>query len=459
VSITVANPVFERLDRPSLHEFVERAVVAAVRRAGESTQFYRSFYRRHGVRLEKIATIGDVQRYVPLVSKQDLLSFQESLPGGGTSPTDQDTRQLHLTSGTTGAGREIYPRYASDLAGLGIGGGYEYTWAGLLPGDRLMLTMPYSQTMAGPYFQDTCAVAGLVPINGFAVDTSERLEQLSRFACSGISGTPSYIHRLTLEAERQGRAPKVELPSLKAIFLSGEPYGAEWAREIAEFWGARICEGWGATQTLGVAMCTCEAGAYRVDADGRARHAVMHGLDHRCWIDVIDPNGRTVAPGESGEIVVTTLRPGGQPAIRFRMADKVQTLPQGSCDCGRPFSCYRAGTVGRVDDMIKIRGMNVWPDAIDAIVLRAPVLDYRGRVYTDQVGRERVDISVAIADGTPGGVRRALPERFRQEIKSAVGITVDVRVVGNELPEEQFKSRRWLDQRALRLDKTVAADD
>jgi phenylacetate-CoA ligase len=424
--MATANPAVEGLSREQLAGFVDRAAVAAVRRAAATVPFYQWCYRRHGVDVDALSGIDDVRRTVPLVTKQDLLEFQETLPGGGSRPTDPAVRQLHLTSGTSGAGREVYPRDAHDLAGLGIPGAYEYLWAGLEPGDRLLLTIPYGQTMAGPYFQETCAAAGLVPVNGFAGSTADRIEQLYRFGCAGISATPSYLHRLTMEARQRGRSPAEDLPSLRAIFLSGEPYGPEWAHDTAQFWGATVAEGWGAT------------------------HGVLHGLDHRCWVDVVDPDGRPVAPGEYGEIVVTVLRPSAQPAIRFRMADRVRLLEPGACGCGLPFSCYAAGTIGRVDDMLKIRGMNVWPDAIDAVLLRSPVVDYRGRVYTDTTGRESVDVVITLEPGTPPALAEQLPGRLRRAVKAAVGVTVDLRVGTEQLPEQQFKSRRWRDERAVR---------
>lgn len=454
--MVVANPVIERMSRAELLDLVSAGTVAAVRRAAATVPFYRWYYAGFDVRPERLRTLDDVRRHVPMVRKQDLLAFQETLPGGGATPTDPRARQLHLTSGTSGVGREVYPRTSDDLAGLGIPAAYEYLWADLVPGDRLMLTIPYSQTMAGPYFQETCAAAGLIPINGFTGTTTERIEMLYRFACSGLSATPSYVHRLTLEAKQLGRAPREDLPSLKAIFLSGEAYGAGWALETAEFWGATVYEGWGATQTLGVAMSTCTGGAVAVGSDGVPRHSVLHGLDHRCWIDVVDQDGNPVGVGEFGEIVVTMLRPSGQPAIRFRMGDKVQLLDPGACGCGRPFSCYAAGTIGRVDDMIKIRGMNVWPDAVDAVVLRSPVVDYRGRLFSDDSGRESVDLEIALEPGTPTTMAAELPGDLRRALKEKVGITVDIRVVGVEhMPEQQFKSRRWRDERAVRTEEVL----
>lgn len=394
--------------------------------------------------------MDDVRRAVPFSTKADVLAFYAQFPHGGTQPDDPTTRQLHLTSGTSGVGREVYPRTAADLAGLGTPGAYELIWAGLVPGDRLMLTMPYSQTMAGPYFQDTCLAAGVIPVNAFSGSTPDRLEDLGRFACAGISATPSYVHRLAVEAKQMGISPMSDLPSLRTIFLSGEPYSAAWAAEQSEFWGVTLFEGWGATQTLGIAMSTCERGSFTRTASG-PQHAILHGLDHRCWIEVLDPDGRPVSPGDFGEIVVTLLRPGAQPSIRFRMGDKVKALEQGSCECGRPFTCYQAGNIGRVDDMIKIRGMNVWPEAVDAVVLRAPVVDYRGRIFNDAGGKESVELLVEVEPGTGFTEVGGLLNRLRAEIKAAVGVNVDPRLVDHgRMPEQRFKSRRWIDERAVR---------
>lgn len=440
------NSRIERLDRSEIERFVERNSIEKIKDVAATSPFYRWYYEKHSVDVSRLKTIADIRAVVPTVSKSDFLEFQSLDPDRPHLP---DVRQIHLTSGTSGVGREVHARTQLDLASIGTGGAYEFVWAGLGPGDRVMLTMPYTQTMAGPYFQGACEAAGVVPINAFSASTEDRLDLLYRFGCAGLVATPSYLHRMTLIARERGLRPAGDLPSLTALFLSGEPYGLQWASEVAAFWGATLCEGWGATQTLGVVMATCERGALVRSGSGAAGRGVLHGLDHRCLIEVLDPkSGRPVAPGETGELVITNLRAKGLPCIRFRMGDRVRLLPLGSCGCGRHFTCYEAGTISRLDDMIKVRGMNVWPSAVDEIVFAEPVTDYSGRVFTDQAGREMIELLVEPAHVPPdsAGFRESLASRIRTRI----GVSVEVRLIDrNSIGEVQFKSRRWRDERTV----------
>lgn len=443
--MSAANAVIEAMPADRLQAMVGRRLRHVVRSAYREVPFYRWYYDRLGFDPDGVASVDDLAR-IPTVTKRDLLEFQAGRPVAGER--DPALRQIHLTSGTSGVGRESHPRYAEDMEAVGIGGAYEFLWAGLVPGERLLLTIPYSQTMAGPHFQATCKAAGLVPVNAFATGTTERVAQLYRFACAGLSATPSYVHALTLEARRQGRRPDRDLPSFRRIFVSGESYGTEWAREVEAYWGARVHEGWGATQTLGVVMASCELGAVVDGPYGPAR-GVLHGLDHRCVIEVLAADGSPVEPGDAGEIVVTTLRTRGLPSVRFRMGDRVRRLGTGSCRCGRTSSCFEAGTIGRLDDMIKIRGMNVWPSSVDAAVLQGAVVDYRGRVFTGGDGRERVEVGVELAD--PSAWSDEFVTGVRDRIKALAGVSMDVvQLPSGTLREEGFKSRRWRDERASR---------
>jgi phenylacetate-CoA ligase len=216
-----------------------------------------------------------------------------------------------------------------------------------------------------------------------------------------------------------------------------------------EFWGARLAEGWGATQTLGVAMATGGLGAVEIGADGVGRRGKLYGIDHRCLIEVLEPHGdRPVEPGEFGEIVVTTLRTFGLPCIRFRMGDRVRLLSPAGQD-GSPYSTYEAGSISRVDDMIKVRGMNIWPSAVDEIIIGGPVSDYSGRIFTHADGREAIELSVELADpvASPDEFASALSRR----LKERVGVTMDIVLLPKgTIGEVQFKARRWRDERAVK---------
>jgi phenylacetate-CoA ligase len=452
---TRANSLWETASRERVTALVDARLLQVLARAYVEVPFYRWFYGQAGVDPRRFRSSDDVRRDLPFVTKADLLAFQDSPEWERLD--QREVRQFHLTSGTSGAGREVHLRDQRDLAAFGTGGGYSFVWAGLRPGDRILLTIPYTQTMAGPYFQAACEAAGVVPVNGFTLDSETRIDALGRYGCAAVSITPSHLHRLTVLAQQQGIEPARDLPRFKAVIMSGESYGVGWARSMEAYWGARLHEGWGATQTLGVAMATCARGAV-VDGPGGPARGTLHGLDHRCVIEVLDGD-EPAPPGGVGEIVITTLRISAMPCLRFRMGDRVRRRA-GACPCGATFSTYVAASIGRIDDMMKVRGMNVWPAAVDAAIFESTaVADYRGRLLTDDEGREQMELAVELRPGiaSPDELQAAL----RAAVKARVGITPTVRIVtpgGLAEPilagTDTFKARRWTDQR---LGQTVAS--
>jgi phenylacetate-CoA ligase len=442
-----ANALWEAAPRAQIEAAATARAVQLIGDAYQRVPFYRWFYDRAGLRPGRLRTLADV----PFVTKADLLEFQDTAEWQALDQVD--VRQFHLTSGTSGAGREFHLRDQEDLAALGTGGAYSLLWAGLHPGDRLLLTIPYSQTMAGPYFQAACEAAAVVPVNGFALDSAKRIDALGTYRCAAISLTPSHLHRLTVLTRQHGIEPARDLPALRSIILSGEPYGLQWAEQMETWWGARVHEGWGATQTMGVAMATCPLGAVVSDPAG-ARRGTLHGLDHRCLIEVLRPGGEPAGPGQYGEVVITTLRVSAMPCIRFRMGDQIRRHPAERCDCGRQFSTYLAGSLSRIDDMMKVRGMNIWPAAVDSAVFGvSSVTDYRGRLFTDDDGREQMLLEI---EAPPGD---ALEHLLTARVKSMAGITPLIRLLPVGTIGEPtlnttatFKARRWTDQRLAQLD-------
>jgi phenylacetate-CoA ligase len=450
-----ANALWETAPRAQIEAAATARVLQVIGDAYQRVPFYRWFYERAGLRPALLRTLADVRREVPFVTKADLLEFQDA---PGWQALDQaGVRQFHLTSGTSGAGREFHVRDTEDLAALGTGGAYSLLWAGLRPGDRILLTIPYSQTMAGPYFQAACEAAAVVPVNGFVLDSAQRIDALETYRCAAISLTPSHLHRLTVLTRQCGIEPARSLPALRSIILSGESYGLQWAEQMEAWWGAGVHEGWGATQTMGVAMATCPQGAVVTDPAG-SRRGTLHGLDHRCLIEVLGPDDEAAGPGQYGELVVTTLRVSGMPCIRFRMGDQVRRHPEERCACGRSFSTYVAGSLSRIDDMMKVRGMNIWPAAVDSAVFGLPsVTDYRGRLFTDDEGREQMLLEIETDAGSPAG--ETLEQLLAARVKSTAGITPLVRLLPSGAIGEpmlnttaSFKARRWTDQRLAQLD-------
>jgi phenylacetate-CoA ligase len=247
--------------------------------------------------------------------------------------------------------------------------------------------------------------------------------------------------------QQMGIDPRRDFPNLRAVDATTQAYTLDWAREMEEFWGVPVVEMFGASQSIPGIMFCCEGG---VQQGGRRK--MLHALEHRLLFEVIDPQtGRHVRSGEEGELVVTTLTRTATPLIRFRMGDKVVYQAHTECACGRPFAGIQAGTVARYDDMIKIKGQNVWPEAVDAAVFSfREVEEYKATVFIDAEGRETVVVQYEVRPTAPLGQedRGALPAKLQARVRERVGVSMQFVEVGREtLPRYEFKTRRWSDQR------------
>ena len=177
-------------------------------------------------------------------------------------------------------------------------------------------------------------------------------------------------------------------------------------------------------------------------------------LPEACIYEVLDPaTERPAAPGDAGELVVTPLFGEATPIIRFATGDRVRYLPAGSCHCGRTGGGIEAGTVSRYDSMVKIRGVNVWPEAVDEVVFSFPgVADYAAEVFTDETqGSEQVRLAVEFAAADPGERRRTL-EALGPRLQERIGIRVEVvahtgPALVAAVPDDWAKRSRWRDRR------------
>ena len=184
----------------------------------------------------------------------------------------------------------------------------------------------------------------------------------------------------------------------------------------------------------------------------------MHLLDPYYYTEVIDPETlKPVGPGEEGEAVVTVLYREASPVVRFRTHDKVRYYPYNHCPCGRPYSIWEAGNVSRYDDMMKIKGTNVWPSMVDGVLFSRPEADeYAGQVWIDAQGREHVLIRLAFKDSHPRSAeeKERLMAELSRELLRQTGVTMAVKEVPrNELPIYEFKARRWTDERKKGLER------
>jgi phenylacetate-CoA ligase len=454
------NPAIEQLDRERLLDLQWQKLAYQLDYLHRTNPFYREAMEEAGAKPPDITSIEAFRERVPFCDKPALLEDQNRRPpyGDRLGADPLDVRMLYMTSGTSGVGQEVYGHTWADALGSGtkcLEG--PFWWMGLTKGDRVFIMVPIASLAFGLMSVETARLGGYVTFPAFNLDSGAKLAAMKRFSVSTIMATPTHVARLTTVARELGIDPQADFPDLKGIFVAGQAYPVELAQRLEEVWGTKLYETYGSSQGNGFTASTCEHGAVRADGERGA----MHVFEHRAILEVLDPDTwAPVAPGEEGMAVITNLDVEGSPLLRFRTNDKVRYLGH-DCPCGRPWSMIEAGTISRYDDMLKIRGMNIWPSVVDDTVLgRDEVDEYLAEVYVDDANNEQVNLTFALSETAAAAMAPEARERLRaelvDELKRKTNVTFQLREVPRaELPVFEFKAIRWRDARQQDLVKKV----
>ena len=442
----------ERLSREALENLRLKRLKETVEHAYANSGFWHDRLRSAGVLPEDIQSVEDYTSRVPPVDKADLLVDQnESEPYGRRLAVPVgDIRTTYLTSGSSGQQQEVHSLTAADVDAITAMWSTSLRWGGVQSGMVAYLMVPVGLTAGPASLFNTYNKYGLQTFAVSALDGEARLQMMRRFKPHFFSCSPIYLRRLTRIAEQLDLDPRREFPDLTAIKLGTHGYSLDWAREMAETWGATLIDNYVSTQA-GVGS-TCEPG---VGSD-TTRRALIHMPDHRALYEVVDPEtGQQVEYGEEGEAVVTPFDRVAMPLLRFRTGDRVRRLPSTYCTCGRPHDGVESGTITRFDNMIKIRGMNLWTQSIDDVVLTHPaVADYNGEVRVDEIGREVVELRVLFAahaglsDAAGALVLNELGNRIKDQTNVKCVLTAGTTDTVRQI---NYKERRWLDSRSQAL--------
>ena len=384
-------------------------------------------------------------RSLPATSKNDVVEDCAAWPPFGSRSVVQpaDVRMVVQTSGTSGKGIEVYPLDEADEVAIIRTEAVGFIWAGVKPGSRALLTIPIGLTAAGLWYHAALRALGALVLSVGPYPTERKVEALSRFGADLVIGTPSYVNRLTKAVIDAG----IDLPSLgvRSVLVAGESFSPGWAASIEHQWNATLYEQYGCTERA--IAWTCPGGTLRGEGLG-----ILHFPPESGYYEVLDPrDGRPVGHGEQGELVVTPFGADSSPLLRYTTGDRVRWMAPGSCTCERPLAGIAAGQVQRFDDMMKVRGVNVWPAQFDAGVFSVGgVTDYRGAVTTDDRGAEILEIRLETSLD-PYKTAASVAEAVRR----ATGLTPTVRVestgtLAGEVPEGFVKIKRWEDQRKVR---------
>jgi phenylacetate-CoA ligase len=236
------------------------------------------------------------------------------------------------------------------------------------------------------------------------------------------------------------------VPGIKCLFGGGEGGGFSWFERLQEQWQAPVFNHFGATQTRTDFMFPCERGI-----GTRDHPAMLHCIDPYFLLEVIDPaTGKQARDGEAGEITVTSLFHTETPLIRCAMSDRAVYRHSRYCTCGRPFNGIEIGSVSRIDDMKKVKGVNIWPQALDDVMFHVEEIDEYQIVLSSSdtesdLATARVMPKRVLGAEQAASLTRQLGERLRERL----GIRFQVEMLApGALARSEYKARRWVDERS-----------
>ncbi|TDA69639.1 MAG: phenylacetate--CoA ligase family protein [Clostridia bacterium] len=453
-----ASPKAVTMTREELREYHLYHLQRLLERVYANSAFYRKLWANAGLHPEHIKTLDDFTRLVPMVTKQDFLADQNSSPpyGQRLAVSEEEICQVHLTSGTSGIGQEVYALTRDDISLEAQGWVIHLRSIGLKPGDVSIVTWPVATMAAALNVYEACREIG---VNAFLVgiyDGETKIKLMQRFDMNHLVATPTYVSRLAVLCQEMGLNPSQAFGNLKAISVAAESYPANWLEEMEAVWGCPIHDVYGSTQNATALGMTCQTRRSAGEGGGTRRN--MHLFEHLTFVEAIDyESGEPVSYGAEGELVLTPLFRQATPVIRFRTGDKVILYPGQTCSCGSQFDFLEAGTIARFDDMIKIKAANVWPQTVDDIIFSyKEVEEYNGVVSIDEKGRENVRVLLEFRDGVPEGTKASLMKQVGERIRQKTQVTMIVEEVPRgTLERTLFKSRRWVDRRQEGLRQVV----
>jgi phenylacetate-CoA ligase len=420
---SAGNPT---LDRPRLAQLQLTRLRRLLHETLAANQFYNQKWRDADTNPEDIQSLDQFSR-LPLTTKEELLADQERHPSYGsalTFPLYRYTR-LHQTSGTT-TGPLRWLDTPESWNWILSCWDHIYDMVDLRPDDRLFFAFSFGPFLGFWSAFEAAIRRGRMCLPGGGMSSIARLGFMRDHKVTVVLCTPTYALRL----DEVARAEGIDLAAspTRALIVAGEPGGSIPAtrRRIESAWGARLFDHYGLTEVGPVSIECVE------NPQG------LHILESEYIAEVLDPHtGAPVSPGQTGELVLTNLGREGSPVIRYRTGDIVCVDPD-PCPCGRPFLRLKGGILGRSDDMIHLRGNNLYPSAIEGVIRRFPEVE-EYRIAVDETGplaELRIELEVREgADSLPAQVARTIKDEllFRAEV---------VAVPPGSLPRFEMKARR-----------------
>ncbi len=384
------------------------------------------FYQKKFDGIDVIRDQADFEK-LPFTNKEEL---RDAYPLGIAAVPEEEIVRIHSSSGTTGT-PVIIPYTKQDVEDWAELFKRCYEMAGITKRDRIHVTPGYGLWTAGIGFQNGAEKLGAMVIPMGPGNTDKQIRMMQDLKSTVLCATSSYALLLAEEIEKRGIRDTIHL---KKGVIGSERWGDKMRRRIANELGVELYDIYGLTEVYGPGIgMSCE------------HQCGMHYWDDFVYFEIIDPKTGAVLPdGEYGELVITTLKKQGAPLIRYRTHDLTRIIP-GECACGSPFPRIDI-LIGRSDDMVKVKGVNIYPGQIEDVLRDIPGVSSEYQVMIDHLYGK--DIMTLFFETEAGADREAVGLDVQREFKAKVGLTIVPRPVAiGELPRSEKKSTRVFDNR------------
>ena len=430
------EPAIETLSREELEKLQLKRLQETVKRAANAP-YYKKKFEEMGISPDDIQSLSDLSK-LPFTTKQDM---RENYPFGYLACDKKELVRLHSSSGTTG-NPTVICHTKNDIANWANRVARCFYMVGLRDTDVIQNSSGYGMFTGGLGIQAGIEALGAMSIPAAAGNSRRQIKCIMDYGTTAIHAIPSYALRLADVFDELGINPAKDT-KLTTFLIGAEPHTEETRRKIEERFGVKAYNCFGMTEMSGPGVafeCTEQHG--------------MHLWEDCYIVEIVDPvTLQPVPEGEIGEMVLTTLDREGMPLLRYRTKD-LCSLMDGECACGRT-SVRMGRIVGRSDDMLIIRGINVFPSQVESVILEMQEFEPQYMLVVDRVNNlDTLQVQVEVRrDFFSDDIGRmlAMNKAVSDKLKSVLSIAADVRLMEpGSIERSQGKGKPVIDNRKLK---------
>ena len=429
------HPEMETMSRPEIEKLQLERLKKTIAHCMDS-EFYKKRFAEHNLKPEDIQTLADIRK-IPFTTKQDL---RDNYPFGLSCVPMEKVVRLHSSSGTTGTPTVIL-HTQRDLDEWANAVARCLYMVGLRPGDIFQNSSGYGMFTGGLGFQYGAERLGMLTVPAAAGNTKRQIKFITDFGTTALHAIPSYTGRLYEVMQDMGIDPRKNT-KLKTLIIGAEPHTDEQRKRIEDMLGVKAYNSFGMSEMCGPGVAfECK------EQNG------LHIWEDYYIVEIVDPETLEPVPeGEVGELVLTTLNREAMPLLRYRTRDLTRILP-GECPCGRHHRRLDR-MKGRSDDMMILKGVNIFPMQIEEVLMRFKELGSNYLItLTNLDANDEMTVEVELKEFNDDyGFMQRLTKEITRQLKDEILITPRVKLVPTgSLPQQEGKAVRVKDLRKVAL--------